>query len=441
MSRRVRLAIGAAAFIAVALLTALVVWAWYDQMEQVSQARYQQSEQLRDNPMLAATLLLQAHHYSVRNVPTLDELLRQPLPDGTLLLADQGGQMTPQQMAPLLQWVARGNTLIAVPQWAPHQVAVPAARPAPPGRPPGGGRTPLATLLEVDPLGTRYGIALGYHSKARSDCADAAVPAPATRKPNDDGDRAGDEDDAVRAAPANRRHIACIALDTPYPLALEADNTALDPAGDAAPQPLWSDSDGLAVRGYAEGRGVVVLMAHPYFGHADLRRYDHAELLLALARLHPGAGQFTIVRQLTLPTWYGALWRAAWPFLSALALLVALLLWRALRRFGPLLPQAAQPRRALLEHIDASGNWLWQASGGRELLLAAARGLTDDALRRRAPALAQLDLPQRIAELARRHAYPVADLQLALADAAASRPPTFTRQIALLQQLRTHYER
>lgn len=435
MSRRARIAIGSAVALAVALLAALVVWAWYDQMEAVLQARYQQSDQLRDNPMLAATLLLQAHHYQVNNVPTLDELLRHPLPDGTLLLADAGGQMTRQQMAALLQWVARGNTLIAVPQWTPHQVAAPAPRSAPPGRLPGGGRAPLAALLEVDPLDTRYGVALGYHSKARSDCGDASAPAPApVTRPRDDSD-----DDQRRVAAANRRRIACVTLDTPYPLALEADNTALDTVGDAAPQPLWSDSDGLAVRGYAEGRGVVVMMAHPYFGHVELRRYDHAELLLALARLHPG--RFTIVRQLTLPTWYGALWRAAWPCLCALAWLVALLLWRALRRFGPLLPQAAQPRRALLEHIDASGNWLWQADGGRQLLLDAARGLTDDALRRRAPALAQLDLPQRIAELARRHAYSRADLQLALADAAARRPQVFTRQIELLQQLRTHYER
>lgn len=434
MSRRGRIVAGSIAATVGALLTALLSWAWFDQMEQSWQPRYQESEQLRDNPMLAATLLLQAHHHAVSAVPTLDDTLRRPLPDGTLLLADAGGQMTPQQMAQVLQWVGRGNTLITVPQWAPRLTPATANAVARTARRTGG-RAPLAPLLEADPLGARYGISLSYHGKARTSCGNSDAPMPASRQPNDDSD---DDDDNDTPGPANWRHIACITLQTPYPLALEADNTALDSAA-GAPQPLWSDDDGLTVRGYAEGHGLVVFLSHAYFDHNTLRRYDHAELLLALARLHPGP--VTIVRQLRLPTWYGALWRAAWPFLCALALLLALLLWRALRRFGPLLPEAARPRRALLEHIDASGNWLWQANGGRELLLDAARRLTDDTLRRRAPALAQLDLSQRIAALARQHGYPIADLRLALADMPARRPPLFTRQIELLQQLRTHYVR
>ena len=99
------------------LLAAGVTWWWYANMEKRWEAQVETSEQAVKNPMLAATRLLTRHRHAVTSEETLSRALTKPLPSGTLILAGNSGVMTMPQVRRLLDWVARGNTLIASPLW------------------------------------------------------------------------------------------------------------------------------------------------------------------------------------------------------------------------------------------------------------------------------------------------------------------------------------
>jgi hypothetical protein len=125
----------------------------------------------------------------------------------------------------------------------------------------------------------------------------------------------------------------------------------------------------------------------------------------------------------------------------ALAALLVAWLWGASRRFGPMLPAPVLARRALIEHIDASGRWLWKLEAGRERLLEAVRQRTLAVLQRRQPALMRLERDERHARLAEQCKLSITRVRSALEGGAASDPIEFARQISTLQQLRAHHER
>ncbi|HEV7816990.1 MAG TPA: DUF4350 domain-containing protein [Janthinobacterium sp.] len=404
------------------LLAAGAAWAWLTFMERRLEAVPFVSPAARANDMLAAQRLLERYGHPVRLDATLGETLSRALPDGTLILADLNGQMSARQAEQLLAWVRRGNVLLTIPRWSPEgkRDRPEAAQPLP--------------QAQLDPIGARTGVALSFRSKIRDDCdadADAAAAAPGAAPGAADG--------------KNLHYLACLTLPgAAAPLALETRMSVLQDtvqAGGRAVAPLWSDREGVAVRAYAEGAGRIVLMSANFFENGVLRQQDHAELLLKLAALAPAARQVLIVQRLDALRWYRALWLAWGLPLSGLGIFLLLLFWRAVRRFGPLLPEPAQARRALLQHIEASGNWLWRAPGGRELLLAATRRWTAALLQRRMPEWPLLAPEEQLRRLLRLTPFSADELRSALQAPAAAQAPVFTRQIQILQQLRQVHER
>lgn len=99
--------------------------------------------------------------------------------------------------------------------------------------------------------------------------------------------------------------------------------------------------------------------------------------------------------------WYVIVFYQGWPvWLPLLVALLAWLWWRS-QRFGPLLPALPPPRRALLDHVRASGDFLFR-QGGAQTLLEAQRRRFRQALERRDPALAALSPRDLIPTLAAR---------------------------------------
>ena len=195
------------------------------------------------------------------------------------------------------------------------------------------------------------------------------------------------------------------------------------------------------IRIYREGQGHIVLLASNYFNNRNLAFYDHAELLLEIGQLNPQNRAMVIIQQLKVRQWYQKLWDRFHLLLLSLGLGLALLLWHNMRRFGPVLPLPEPNRRALMEHIDASGRWLWKVKGGNQMLLDAMRSLTKKTLQRRIPMLAQLSPPEQIECLLQDAGINRGALELALQSPAATTPLLFIRQIQTLQRLRKHYER
>lgn len=78
-----------------------------------------------------------------------------------------------------------------------------------------------------------------------------------------------------------------------------------------------------------------------------------------------------------------------WPGLLALTLLLAAWMLRQGQRFGPLLPAPSLHRRALLEHVQAAGEFVYRRDAGRSLHQLATQAVLTR-LRRRDPACAML---------------------------------------------------
>lgn len=402
------------------------VWLWYAVMERSPSAVPYISPLAIDNPMLAAGTLLQRHGYQVGAEQNLGAADLSRLPAGMLIVADNSGEINPAQAAELLAWVRRGNTLLMQPKWGQLDNTDGARRKA------------LRPLLDPDPLGSRFGVTLNYRHKLRANCESDDI-LPPDEEDDEDGE---DQQTAPRAQPVKEpRQLTCVTLPGgAYPLALDTGTEVLATRRGGR-KPAWSDLDGMAVRVYSEGRGHVAMVSDNYFNNQRLPRFDHAELLLGMAALNRQGRHVLMVLRADAAPWHAKLWRAAWMPLTALALFLALLLWRATRRFGPLLPEPPAERRSLLEHVEASGNWLWRAKGGRAALLAAARQETHALLARRAPELQALGEHEKAARLARLCGVPEIDMRNALHGPAASRPAAFTRQIQHLQLAREHHDR
>lgn len=126
--------------------------------------------------------------------------------------------------------------------------------------------------------------------------------------------------------------------------------------------------------------------------------------------------------------------RVGWPFL--LPALVALLLWLWMRsqRFGPILPDTLPPRRALLEHVRASGEFLFRR-GQPVAMHRALLARVQKRIAEREPAIAALPDDARLAALAERAQLPEAALRLALHPVGLGRADAFHSAVSTLLQL------
>ena len=161
----------------------------------------------------------------------------------------------------------------------------------------------------------------------------------------------------------------------------------------------------------ARGR-VTVLPSLRFLRNSAIAENDHAELGWRLASTSKPALLFV---RLTSPGFMEWLTSDAWPALVAAALLLMLWLARIIPRFGPLEPDAPPIRRSLLEHIVASGRFLWSRGAAAELV---------EAVR------------ERVNRAARRSGAPTQALAVRVPGAAATPMDAvaFTQRMASLQQ-------
>jgi hypothetical protein len=142
---------------------------------------------------------------------------------------------------------------------------------------------------------------------------------------------------------------------------------------------------------------------------------DHAELGWRLASAQP----VLLYLRMRSPPLLDWIQRDAWPVAVAAALLLLLWLARIIPRFGPLEPAEEPPRRSLLEHIVASGRFLWSRGAGASLLEAAR---------------------ERAVRLARRRGVPTQSITAGPRNARLD-ANTFTQQMASLQDIEERLDR
>lgn len=415
-----------------------------------------------NNPMLAVTRLLAQRDYTVRKQDTLTLALGGTLVNGTIFLSDSSGRLTQEQLEELLEWVGEGNVLITKPKFGgyPSQKKViideqdlesdsedyhsendetdEYEQDTPDYQLEDGDKG----YVSADPLSDYLGVFLEYAgSKSHEIENPADHSANADTQENETQEGESQEDENGEEPNITKRPFTEISLPSvAYPLQFAQSDTVLNSEAEYE-TPKFADSHGGHMRVYAEGRGYIVLLNQNNYQNEVLQHLDHGELFWHLLQLNPGHKQLLIVDHLEMPTWYQALWANFYYTLIAAIIALLLILWRAMRRFGPLLPEPTLERRAQMEHVLASARWLWRLPQGRQHLLSASQADTLALILRRAPELARLSEDDKFQRIARDCVLPAERIKQAFSEQTGAQPNYFTQQIQTLQQLRKHYER
>lgn len=229
---------------------------------------------------------------------------------------------------------------------------------------------------------------------------------------------------------------ACVRL-ADVPQASELCGLRFHLAAAGAPEAAIGDArQGYLYARVALGQGRVSLLAG--FGpvqHAQLKRAEAQAFAGGLLAPNRGRGTLYVVYALDGAPFLQFLAVHGWPALVALALLLAAWMARRGARLGPLLPAPAPARRALLEHVQAAGEFLYRRDHGRSLHRLACQAVLARQCRRD-PACARLDDAAIHARLAER-----SGLELTRVDKAFQPPvnaQAFRASLITLARLGSH---
>lgn len=341
------------------------------------------------NPDYAATRLARALGAGLRRIE--DPLSPLPTPPQVLLLADMNLDFEPERQRQLERWVMDGGHLVL---------------------------DQTVTIADAE-LQRWSGLTQSIIEQK---------PAP---------ERQGDGNGTVGAdaprCPAYRLRHATAGQSSSYELCGFQLRSRLQTA--RRPDFALGDSDGLQVVRVPVGRGsLTVLNASGAFGNRALLRGDNALLFATLTRLHRGA-DIWVLRGGKHATLLAAMWNRAAAVVILLTAALALALWRAAVRFGPVQPAAEPLRRSLRSQIAGTAEFLRTHGGSSTLWQACARAL-QTALERHVPHQSRLTPAERSAALARLTGLPRHELDEALSGAGRARAETLARRIGLLEQAR-----
>jgi hypothetical protein len=366
----------AGALLAVALVAGFTVWwrANYERVETVVDKP--RSGEARSNPLYGLTLTLRADHVQVvdGSRPVWDE--RHSLADkDTVLVFSDSSLLSDVQAQRLLDWVERGGHLLML--------------------------APLASPAESSLAGR-----LSIVTASAGGCM------------------------VLQGAGKESTNLFCgsrrFALQGGTPAALlDWQDT---PKGDETHRSVYMR--------LAHGKGVVDVVSDFEFLTTDaLKQPLKSDFTHRLLAPDDGAGTVYLVHDLTMPSFWGTLWRQYWMAWMPLLLVLLGWLWQRMQRFGPLLPAPNLERRSLLEHIDASGQHIYRY-GYANRLYDAVRHAFLTRLRARDPQTAALNAPLQAAWLAERCGESASQIQEALEATAMPEPAQFRTRVALLIRLR-----
>lgn len=253
--------------------------------------------------------------------------------------------------------------------------------------------------------------------------------------------RAGELFDALRLRPLPGPD--CMPVDAPRKPGKRAEPVFTFCAGNrftllgVEPLHAWGDLDhGYGYARIARGAGTVDVVAD--FDFLTNQRLEQP-LFQDLARqlLQPGWKQGTVhlVYAASMPPLWRLVLEKAWMAWLPALLALAAWLWMRTQRFGPRLPSPEPARRALLEHVQASGEHLWRY-GRASALYAAVRDAFIARLRRRDPLAAALDGRAQAEAIARRTGVDPVAIEHALQTPRPNDAADFRHRIARLLQLR-----
>lgn len=271
----------------------------------------------RSNPLFAARLFLKRMGIPAERHDGLTNL---PSTDSVIILNTQRYNLSANKTQELLDWVAQGGHLIT-------RARSSGAHSGLFGNNDEDETDERSEPEKRDPLQAALDISIGPHIMPD----DADLP--------------------VLFKPANSEETLNIELDFFHSLKTTRDDSIHYQLG----QDTW----------YIEqphGAGYVSLLTSlDLLENPELADADHGKLLWYLVHMHKGVPERVwLVHQDTLPSLFTLLGRHAFPLLVTLGLLLLFIFWAFIPRFGSIIPEPAPQRRRILDHIKASGQFLWQ---------------------------------------------------------------------------------
>ena len=338
------------------------------------------------NPYLAAEHFLREQGLVVDHANGLERLSDLPPKDRSLLLLGERGNMTPRQVDQLLDWAKSGGHLLVVAEalWDEE--------------------TDKSGDLLLDRL---------YIHQTLSDEPDQLAPARKKKGP-----------DLTKLYVDNETAPAYFSFDTDFNLT--------DPKHLAQFSANSAKSSHLMQLNLGQG-SVTVVTDSDLWKTPGIGQHDNAWLLWYL---NQGTG-VTLLFNSDVDDLFTLLMRYFPQALVALAALIALALWQAGMRQGPIQAPAPKARRQLQEHLEASADFLLRRNGQGPLLHALQRDILR-AARRRHPGFEHLDTAEQWQVLEHLTRQPSHVISQALGPLPAKRLSSadFSRQVACLQTLR-----
>ena len=338
------------------------------------------------NPYLAAEYFLRQQGLAVAHANGLDRLADLPAPGHSLLLLGERSNMTPRQVDQLLTWAKAGGHLLLV-----------------------------AEALWDDETGKSGDLLLDRLNLRQTLSDDFDEPAPPRKKV---------APDLTKLYVDNETAPAYFSFDTDFNLT--------DPKHLAQFSANSAKSSHLMQLDFGPGR-VTVLTDSDLWKTPGIGKHDNAWLLWYLNQ----GTDVTLLFNSDADNLLTLLVRYFPQALVALIALVALALWHASVRQGPILAPASKARRQLQEHLRASADFLLRRSGQSALLQALQQDLMR-AARRRHPGFEHLDTTEQCQVLEHLTRQPSPLIRQALGAPALKRLSSadFSRQVACLQTLR-----
>jgi Domain of unknown function (DUF4350) len=410
---------GWAAFV-LALATLVAVFFSSCEKRTVDFRRGYQGEAAR-NKYLAAQRLLERMGTPVRSFADLSGLSELPPADATMILPTERKTLGASRSAELLRWVEGGGHLVTV-SWQIFE-------------------DPERTRdLVLDPIGVRQ-----YLNEDEEEDGEEEGEAPSVEpedpflleEPESPGIKTIESDEDPEA-PGPEVALAEFP-DRETPLEVEFDPEFRFELGpEAVPARVFAiaDANGTHLVVLQHGKGLVTALTDDYFlAQPTIGERDHAELVYRLAHWGGRFGPVWIFYGDAYPSAAALLWRHGWMVVVTAGLVLALWLWSASRRFGPLAPNPTRERRELMEHVRAAGLFQWRR-GAAPALLAAVREAVLARVRERHPSLTALDPAQQAERLAQLADLPRERVSAALAFQTDSEAGRFAKDVAVLEKIR-----
>ncbi len=368
------------------LLGAGALYAWHKAIPYDEVVDRGPSPQARQNPYLAAEHFLREQGLAVEHANNLERLTQLPAKGNSLLILGERSNMTPRQVDQLLEWAKSGGHLLVVAEalWDEE--------------------TGKSGDLLLDRLNIH---------QLMSDVVDAPASPRKKKAP-----------DLTKLYVDNETAPAYFSFDTAFNLT--------DPKHLAQFSANSAKSSHLMQRNFGNGT-VTVVTDSDLWKTPAIGKHDNAWLLWYLNQ----GTDVTLLFNSDVDNLLTLLMRYFPQALVALVALVALALWHAGMRQGPIQAPAPKARRQLQEHLKASADFLLRRSGQGSLLQALQRDV-QRAARRRHPGFEHLETAEQWQVLERLTRQPSHDISQALGPLPAKRLSSadFCRQVACLQTLR-----